>query len=154
MMSNTTGEETRSLLPIQVQSTWLMIDASHVREVLGLRAFTPIPGATLEIPGVIPWRGRAVTVLDLGALITGLRPLELNETRARTVIVQVGDALLALLVDAAREVQEMASSSLRPPHATDQPLASHEVVLGGTVMPIINLVTAVERVSVRGRRSA
>lgn len=145
-MSTRTESHGRSLLPIQIQSNWLMIDADCVREVLGSRTWVPIPGASVEVPGVIPWRGRAVAVLDLAPFLPGMARIGAREQRARTVVLQVGDSLLALLVDAAREVQEIPNAQLRPPHATHQPLASFEVTLGETVMPVIDLHATVSRV--------
>ena len=40
------------VLPVQLDSSWYLIEAHHVREVLGAEPWLPIPRARAELPGV------------------------------------------------------------------------------------------------------
>jgi chemotaxis signal transduction protein len=136
----------RHLLPLQVQSISIAIDAERVEEILGERAWVLLPGARPEIPGVVSWRGRAVGLLDLAAVTDGLLPLDENAPRARTVIVHAGASALAIPVDAVREVREVASDALTPPRITSQRFSSEEVELDGVVMPVFDVAAFVQSV--------
>jgi chemotaxis signal transduction protein len=136
----------RHLLPLQVQSISIAIDAERVEEILGERPWVLLPGARPEIPGVVSWRGRAVGLLDLAAVTDGLLPLDENAPRSRTVIVHAGASALAIPVDAVREVREVASDALMPPRITSQKFSSEEVELDGVVMPVFDVAAFVQSV--------
>src|SRR5438067_2489750 len=134
------------LLPLQVQSISIAIDARQVQEILGQRPWVLLPGARPEIPGVVSWRGRAVGLLDFAAVTEGLLPLDEDAPRARTVIVQAGSCALALPVDAVREVREVPSDALTAPRVTSQKFSSAEVELDGVVMPVFDLAAFIESI--------
>jgi chemotaxis signal transduction protein len=136
----------RHLLPVQVQSVSIAIDAERVQEILGERAWVPLPGARPEIPGVVSWRGRAVGILDFAAITDGLLPLDETAPRARTVIVHAGSSALAIPVDAVREVREVASDALMPPQITSQRFSSAEIELDGVVMPVFDIAAFVQSI--------
>ena len=102
-----------AILPVQVNEIWLAFDASYIQEVVGKRPWVPVPGASSRVPGIVGWRGRAVGVLDLGALLGLGGTLSPGEGRERTVVVQIGQATLAIPVDVVREVQEVSESALK-----------------------------------------
>jgi chemotaxis signal transduction protein len=135
------------LLPVQINGRWLVLEALSIQEILGERPWVPIPGAPTHVPGVLAWRGRAIAVLDLGAITEVADPLKAGEPRPRAVVFQVGATTLAILVEAAREVREVASDRLRPPHATHQRYTLSEVEIDGVPMPIVDLGAVVEAVS-------
>jgi chemotaxis signal transduction protein len=85
------------------------------------------------------WRGRAIAVLDLGAITETADPLKPGEERPRAVVIQLGAMTLAIPVEAAREVREVAAERLRNPHATRQRYALHEVDLDGVPTPVVDL---------------
>lgn len=128
----------RSLLPVRIDEAWVAIDALLAREVLGRRLLVAIPGASAALPGVIAWNGRAIAVVDLGAL-AGLGRAATAQARERTVVVQVGEATFALPVDAVREVATAADDELRPLQATAQRFATHEFNLQGVPIPVLDL---------------
>src|SRR5690349_7751451 len=115
------------LLPFHVDHVWMMLDASVVQEVMGRRTWVPIPGATGEIPGVLDWKGRAVAVLDVAALASGITPLDPAGARKRTIVVQLDGCSLAIPVDVVTEVQEVSPSSIRPLRAAGQRFATSEI---------------------------
>src|SRR6478752_7597471 len=103
----------RALVPAKIGQAWVLIDAEIIREILETQVWLPIPGARAEMPGVIAWRGRAIPVVDLAAPF-GSEAMTTGETRARTLIAAVAGSIVAVPVDAAREVHTVAEAALRP----------------------------------------
>jgi chemotaxis signal transduction protein len=128
----------RALVPARIGQAWLLLDAEIIREVLGTEVWLPIPGARAEMPGVIAWRGRAIPVVDLAAPF-GFQRLNTGETRARTLIAGVADSVVAVPVDAAREVHAFAAEDLRPVAVTTLPYAVSEAELFERVLAVIDL---------------
>jgi chemotaxis signal transduction protein len=120
--------------------------AAHVREVLGQRPWVPVPSTMPHMPGVVAWQGRAIALFDLGTLGGGMRPLQPDQRRHRTLVVQVEGATLAVPVDAVLEVEEVASDRIRPSQVTALKHCAKEVDLRGTPMPLVNLGEAMKLV--------
>ncbi len=74
---------------------------------------TSVPGAPAFVAGIVPIRGRAVPVVDLRVRF-GLPAIE-PTLDSRVVVGQLGDRVVALLVDSAREVLRIGSDALRAP---------------------------------------
>ena len=132
---------TRQLLPIQIDRCWLAIDAGNAKEVLGPCPWVAVPGAGAYLPGVAPWRGRAVAVVDLAAVAGVGSPLQAGVARPRTVILQVGSCTFAVLVESVREVLAVDQASLRTPHAVRHGHASEEFDLDGVAVPLLDLTS-------------
>ena len=88
------GGDTTSLLVIRVGSERIGVALDHIIEVHRSMSLTPIPGAAPPILGVIAWRGRVLTVLDIAhdrngpiALSDATRVLVLGQRRASFGIV-------------------------------------------------------------------
>lgn len=127
-----------ALVPARIGQAWILLDAEIIREILGAEVWLPIPGARAEMPGVIAWRGRAVPVVDLAAPF-GLAHLASGEVRSRTLIASIADSIVALPVDAAREVHTFAAADLRPCTVTNLPYAASEAELFERVLTVIDL---------------
>jgi len=67
-------------------------------EIIRFRKPTPVPGAERGILGIMPLRGRMVTVID-GRRRLGLHEAE-ERSGSRVVVVRDGSELLGLVVDA------------------------------------------------------
>jgi chemotaxis signal transduction protein len=131
-----------ALIPVRVESEWLLLDAALVQEILGAQPWLSMPHARRELPGVVAWRGRAVPLLDLAAVLA-LGSLEAQASRARTLIAQTERGFLALPVDEVREVQSFTPEQIREAHAVERPYAPREADLQGTVMPVLDLASLV-----------
>lgn len=59
------------------------LDASVVRQVVRAPRLTPLPKATMPaiIPGILPWQGRPLLVLDLGACLLHRPSLAVDDPR-------------------------------------------------------------------------
>ena len=135
------------LLPVQVQSVSIAIDARHVHEIVGPGPAVLLPGARAEIPGVMAYRGRAIGLFDFAAMADGLGPASDIAQRPRVLVVQVEGSTLAAPVDSVREVREMAADSLHPPRLTSQKFATAEVEIDGVVMPVFDFAAFVKSVA-------
>jgi chemotaxis signal transduction protein len=129
----------RSLLPVQLNSVWVALDAGYIQEIMGLKPWVPIPGASSRVPGILGWRGRAVGVLDLASQLGMGAGLNSGEGRDRTVVVLVGAVTLAIPVDAVREVHEVQESQIKPVTGGATQFATSQIELGGVPVPIIDL---------------
>jgi chemotaxis signal transduction protein len=131
---------TALVMPVQLASAWIALDAAHVQEVLGPRPWVALPDAPAHVPGVIPWRGRAIAVIDLGALLGVAPALRPGEIPPRLLIAQIGDTAFAIPAQTAREVHAVAG--IEAAHATHVRLAQGQVTIGGIVMPVVSLPIA------------
>lgn len=131
----------RHLLPLCVGGAWLVVDAREVVEIVGASPIVGIPGTPPGVPGVVAFRGRAVAVLDLGAVRGVAAPLAPGGSRARTVLVQRGASLLALPADAVREVLEVPAAEIVDPEG-DDPISEGRVAVLGALAPIIDVARA------------
>lgn len=128
----------RALVPAKIGQAWVLLDAEIIREILGSQAWLPIPGARAEMPGVIAWRGRAIPVVDLAAPFGG-ETLNGDQPRPRTLIAAAGDSIVAVPVDAAREVHTLADADLKPVNLTQLPYAAAEAELFERILAVIDL---------------
>ncbi len=138
-----------AVLPIRIGEQWVAIDAFQVQEILGARPWIALPGSPSNVPGVFPWRGRAIAVLDLGAMAQIAPPLDPAASHSRAVVVQAGANTMAILVDGAREVQEVPADRVHAPHATRGRYAVSEADIlsqsGDRVpVPIVDLHAMIE----------
>jgi chemotaxis signal transduction protein len=132
---------TVAFMPVQLASVWIAVGAAHLQEVRGALPWVVLPGAPAHLPGVVPWRGRAIAVLDLGGLLGLAATLRAGEPPPRTLIAQVDGTTFAIPADTVREVHTVAA--VEDGHATQIRHAHGQVVIGGQVMPVIDLALAV-----------
>ena len=136
---------TLDVMPVQLSKVWVAIGAMHVQEVRGPLPWVALPGAPAHLPGVVPWRGRAIAVLDLGGLLGVAPPVQAGEPRPRTLIAQVDATAFAIPADTVREVHAVAE--VQEGHATQVRLAHGQVVIGGQVMPVVDLAHAIAAIT-------
>jgi chemotaxis signal transduction protein len=131
---------TVAVMPVQLSTVWVAVDAVHLQEVRGALAWVALPGAPPHLPGVIPWRGRAIAVLDLGGLLGVAPPLRPGASRARMLIAQVDSTAFAIPADTVREIHTVAA--IEDSHATQIRIAHGQVQIGDLVMPVVDLARA------------
>lgn len=79
------------------------IAVEQTREVVRSARITGVPGAPVEVIGIVNVRGAVVTVLDAAAILHGVRAV----TGASIVLIENGARLVGLAVDAVRDVRAM-----------------------------------------------
>lgn len=102
------------LLTFRLDGDAYALPVERVREILRLRAITPVPRVPAAVRGVISLRGEIAQVIDLRRCL-GMLPLE--PTRATRIIVLQGDDgfCAGLLVDEVCDVLRIDEEDTRPP---------------------------------------
>lgn len=113
-------------MPITIDSTWVAVDMATVREIGGPLTWIALPTASAALPGVAAWRGRAIAVADLAALLGAGERLTAPTGRVRTLYVQQGPATLAVPVDAVREPLTVSDTEIRPPRVRTESFCTRE----------------------------
>jgi purine-binding chemotaxis protein CheW len=98
---------------IKVAGSEYAIRAADVYQMESYAGATPVPGAPPYVAGLVQVRQQILPVIDLRVRF-GLPKVE-PTLDSRVVVVQLGTRLVGMLVDSAREVQNIAPEQLRPP---------------------------------------
>jgi chemotaxis signal transduction protein len=129
----------RSFVPITIDATWIAVDMTAVREIGGPLTWIALPTASSTMPGVAAWRGRAITVVDLAALLGAGERLVAPNGRVRTVYLQSGTSMLAVPVDAVREPLVVSNQDIRSPRARNDAFCTGELDVEGHTTLILDL---------------
>ncbi len=78
------------------------IEIKYVREIVGLQKITEVPGLPPYVKGIINLRGNIIPVLDVRARFN--KPEIGYNDRTCTIIIEVQEILIGLIVDAVAEV--------------------------------------------------
>ena len=100
----------RELLAFELAGERYALPLAVVKEIMRVPAVTEVPRAPEAVLGVLSARGRVTTLIDLR---TRLRLQERPfSTRTRVLLVEHGDEVVGLLVDAVLQVQRLASNEI------------------------------------------
>lgn len=132
-----------TLMPVRLEDTWIVLDASAIRELLAVQTWLVVPQASLQIPGVCAWRGRAVPVVDL-ARILGLGTTTNTQDYGRTLVAEHPHGLAAIPVKEAQVVQFVHGQQERDLAAASLPYATRGVELEGMLLPYVDIVSVLE----------
>lgn len=86
------------------------INVMQVQEVLRVTEIAPVPGAPVFVLGIINLRGNVVTVIDARKRI-GLPSKEMDDD-TRIVIIEAGEQVVGIVVDAVAEVMYVNESEI------------------------------------------
>lgn len=89
------------------------IPADEVYQMEAYSAATPVPGAPHYVAGLVQVRQRIIPVIDMRARF-GL-PAQAPTLQSRVVVLTLADRLVGVIVDSAREVQNIAPEQFSPP---------------------------------------
>lgn len=134
----------RSLVPITIDSTWVAVDMGSVREIGGPLTWIALPTASASLPGVAAWRGRAIAVADLAAVLGAGERLAAPTGRARTLYLAHGAGTLAVPVDAVREPLVLADEDVRPARIRTDAFCTGEVDVEGHTTLVVDLGVLLE----------
>src|SRR5882724_2875617 len=129
----------RSFVPITIDATWIAIAMATVREIGGPLTWIALPTASPMLPGVSAWRGRAVAVADLAAVLGAGERLASPTGRIRTLYLQQGTSTLAVPVDAVREPLMIADDDIKPSRVRSDAFCLGEVNVEGHTTLIVDL---------------
>ncbi len=89
------------------------VPADNVFQMEAYSGATPVPGAPTYVAGLIQVRGQIIPVLDLRVRF-GLESLK-PTLDSRVVVMIFGERLVGILVDSAREVQNISAEQFKTP---------------------------------------
>lgn len=115
-------------LTFQLSDEIYGIELLVVQEIIGMMKVTRIPGAPIDVRGVINLRGKVIPVVDLRQKFN----LEETEDTPMTCItvVQTGQrGTTGIVVDLVREVMNVEDSQIEPPPAFGNGYADNNFIL-------------------------
>jgi purine-binding chemotaxis protein CheW len=89
------------------------LPAADVLQMESYTGATPVPGAPAHVAGLVQVRGRVIPVVD-ARMRFGLPPGQ-RSLDTRVVVGQLGNRIVGLLVDSAREVLKLDPAQVKPP---------------------------------------
>jgi purine-binding chemotaxis protein CheW len=105
------GIEVVQLVAFMVGEQTYSVEITAVREIRAWKGATPLPNTRHYVLGVINLRGTIVPVLDLRARFGGARTVP---TKTHVVVVlAVREKWIGLLVDAVRDILDIAPNAIR-----------------------------------------
>jgi purine-binding chemotaxis protein CheW len=107
------GGEERQLVVFQLGAELYGVDIARVHEIIRLQTITRVPRAPSFVEGVIHLRGKVIPVVDLRRRF-GL-PLADHTRATRTVVVEIGDQVVGIIVDSVSEVLRVSTATIEPP---------------------------------------
>jgi purine-binding chemotaxis protein CheW len=132
------ASQVRELLTFTLDGDPYAIPVEWAREIVRLRAITPVPRVPPEVRGVISLRGEIVQVLDLGRRL-GIPARE--PTRSSRIIVLHGDrgAVTGLLVDSVREVARIEEAAVQQAPTGESDSVEALCRRGGEFISLLNM---------------
>ena len=108
-----TGSEEQQLVVFELSGESYGVDIGAVNTIIRMQQITHVPRAPYFVQGVINLRGSIVPVIDLRTRF-GLAAFE--ETKAsRIVVVETGEGVMGMIVDAVTETRSLSSDAIEPP---------------------------------------
>jgi purine-binding chemotaxis protein CheW len=104
--------EALELVAFRIGEQEYCVDIMAVREIRGWTPATMLPHAPHFVQGVINLRGTVLPIVDLAARL-GLGRAE-PTARHVTIVVQIADQVVGLLVDAVSDILTLAAEEVRP----------------------------------------
>lgn len=119
----------RELLAFRIEDARMALPLGSVKEILKVAPITKVPRVPAQILGILSVRGRITTVVCLRATL-GRPVLETSPRSARILLVDRGDEVVGLVVDAVTEVLRLGPAEIEPAEAVGAGLAEHVAGIG------------------------
>ena len=100
------------LIAFRIADQEYCVDIMAVREIRGWSTSTPLPRAPNYVRGVINLRGAVLPIMDLAARLD--LPATQPSERSVIIVVQVGERLVGLLVDAVSDILSISPDQIQP----------------------------------------
>jgi purine-binding chemotaxis protein CheW len=108
----TPANQEEQLVIFRLGDDFFAISIASVNEIIRMQKITPVPKAPSFVEGVTDLRGRVIPVIDLRRRF-GVTP-RADGSAGRIVVVEEGDRLLGMIVDAVDEVLTVPAESIEP----------------------------------------
>lgn len=118
---------TQQIITFRIGEQYLGTDIMAVREIRAWSPITPLPHAPKSILGVVNLRGTVIPITDLSYRLGW--PVTEPSARHVIIVLQSGDGLHGLIVDAVSDIVTLNSENLQPAPSVAE--ASHSDLLNG-----------------------
>ncbi|MGB0714633.1 MAG: chemotaxis protein CheW [Phycisphaerae bacterium] len=108
-----TGGDTAQVVSFRLADEEYGLDIMKVQEIILVGEITEIPEVPDYLRGLIDLRGKVIPIVDLRRRF-GLEAGTCTE-QARIVVVNTGESIFGIVVDAVNEVLRIGSSQIEPP---------------------------------------
>src|SRR5947207_15533215 len=108
----TPATEETQLVVFRLGEDYFAMLIANVNEIIRLQKITPVPKAPSFVEGVTNLRGRVIPVIDLRKRF-GVDPKP-DGQMARIIVVEQGERLLGMMVDAVDEVLTVPRNTIEP----------------------------------------
>jgi purine-binding chemotaxis protein CheW len=105
------SDSANSVIVVRIGDERLGIALDHTTEVYRASELTPIPGARPPVVGVIAWRGRVLTVLDIAHTRRG--PIVIGDA-TRILVIGKRTVSFGIVADDVEDIQELNTLDLKP----------------------------------------
>jgi purine-binding chemotaxis protein CheW len=110
--ASASSEAMQRIVTFRVDGRSFGVDVAAVREIKGWQPTTPLPNAASHVLGGINLRGAIIAVYDLRPRL-GRGPSTISRSSV-VIVVDLGERLAGLLVDAVSDIVDIQISALRP----------------------------------------
>jgi purine-binding chemotaxis protein CheW len=110
--ANSGGQPVRQLIAFRMGQQEYCVNVMALREIRGWTPATQLPHAPSHMLGVINLRGMVLPIIDLSARM-GFSPA-IPTTRHAIMVVEIGEQVIGLLVDAVSEIFSAADNQIQP----------------------------------------
>lgn len=120
------------------------LEILKVREIIGVMEITSVPQTPEFIKGVINLRGKVIPVIDL-RLKFGMKPAEYTEETC-IIVVDIGKALMGILVDTVSEVLDIAKDQIEPPPSFGSRIQTEFILGMGKIKGKVKILLEIDKV--------
>jgi len=120
------------------------LEILKVREIIGLMDITSVPQTPDYIKGVINLRGKVIPVIDL-RLKFGMEPAEYTEETC-IIVVDMGQAMIGILVDTVSEVLDIAADQIEPPPSFGSRIDTQFILGMGKIKGKVKILLEIDKV--------
>lgn len=125
----------------EVAGTTYAVHSQAVHQIEMIEHITPLPNAPPFVDGVVFTRGQVIPAINLRARFGFERIAHTN--RRRLIVVSMGDRMVALIVDSAREFMTIAEGAIQPRSESLAGLSGDylkgTVTTGNRIILVVNL---------------
>ncbi|VAX15881.1 Positive regulator of CheA protein activity (CheW) [hydrothermal vent metagenome] len=120
------------------------LEILKVREIIGVMEITSVPQTPEFIKGVINLRGKVIPVIDL-RLKFSMESAEYTEETC-IIVVDIGKALMGILVDTVSEVLDIAVDQIEPPPSFGSKIQTEFILGMGKIKGKVKILLEIDKV--------
>jgi len=119
------------------------LEIRYVTEIIGMQNITSLPDVPNYVKGVINLRGKVIPVVDV-RLRFNFEEREYDE-RTCTIVININDINVGLIVDSVREVMNISDSQIDPPPKVQKGAESRFIKGLGKVNDSVKIILDVNK---------